>query len=83
MSPPSVLNASPFTKWVLLEGRPRLYTVYRCGWGFVPVGDNQNLYCQNRQWIGARPKCVKMGMVILANYTSNSIALWYTFKKLI
>jgi len=58
VAPPSVMHASPFTKWILLEGRPRLYTVYRCKWGFVSVGENKNLYCQNRQWVGPRPKCV-------------------------
>ena len=76
VSPPSVLHASPFTKWIHLEGRPRLYTVYRCKWGYVPAGKNKNLYCQQRQWVGPRPKCVRSGNPSICN---SSLSQYITF----
>ncbi len=63
VTPPSVINAIPSTKWAILDEMPRLYTVYRCKWGYDSVGDAKNMYCQNGHWRGKKPKCVFRGEI--------------------
>ena len=56
---PDVPNASPFTKFAFVRGRPKLYTIYRCKFGYVLSGQQTHLYCVRGEWIGNRPKCTE------------------------
>lgn len=57
--PPAVINARHTTSWAMYEGRPRLYTTYRCKWGYVarPADTTGNLYCRRGVWVGTAPFC--------------------------
>lgn len=58
--PPAVINARRSTSWAMYGGRPRLYTTYRCKWGYVarPAADvTGNLYCRRGVWVGTAPFC--------------------------
>jgi len=65
--PPGVINARQSTSWAMYGGRPRLYTTYRCRWGYVarPPGPSGvvagNLYCRRRAWVGTAPFCQRFG----------------------
>lgn len=57
--PPAVINARRTTSWAMYGGRPRLYTTYRCKWGYVarPPDVTGTLYCRRRAWVGTAPSC--------------------------
>ena len=62
--PPAVINAHRSTSWAMYGGRPRLYTTYRCNWGYVarPADDvTGNLYCRRGVWVGTAPFCQRFG----------------------
>ena len=66
--PPAVINARRTTSWAMYAGRPRLYTTYRCRWGYVasprrqPAGDGTgSLYCRRGVWVGTAPSCQRFG----------------------
>jgi len=61
--PPSVISARHTTSWAMYEGRPRLYTTYRCKWGYVarPADSTGKLYCRRGVWVGTVPFCQRFG----------------------
>ena len=61
VSPPNEQYTRKTVEWAFASGKPRLYTVYRCAWGFIPVGRDQNLYCKEGKWIGGHPQCKYAG----------------------
>jgi len=62
--PPAVINARHATSWAMYNGRPRLYTTYRCKWGYVPrpADSTGNLYCRRGLWVGTAPFCQRFGI---------------------
>jgi len=63
VTPPVVINARHTTIWATYDGRPRLYTTYRCKWGYVarPAHSTGNLYCRHGVWVGTVPFCQLFG----------------------
>ena len=63
VAPPAVINAYHSTSWAMYEGQPRLYTTYRCKWGYVarPTDITGNLYCRQGVWVGTAPFCQRFG----------------------
>ena len=61
--PPVVINARHTTSWAMYEGRPRLYTTYKCKWGYVarPPHTAGSLYCRHGVWVGRAPFCQRFG----------------------
>lgn len=61
-APPPVLKnalSGNALRFVILEGRPRLYVEYACSDGFrLENARRAHLYCRDKRWIGEMPKCV-------------------------
>jgi len=70
--PPAVINARHTTSWAMYDGRPRLYTSYRCKWGYVarPPDATGNVYCRRGAWVGTLPFCQHVAVAAGENLQS-------------
>lgn len=59
VDPPALDQSLHTLKFVILEGRPHLYTEYTCSDGYELENDKRAYaYCKRKAWIGDLPKCI-------------------------